>query len=264
MTYNASFAYSPYAHHWKFTKKLITNELLGGRSVDNFSAIQNQEYVRLLRLLAKKVETCESVNLRFRKRTKTIHKKFDELVEKVIAEREELRKMQKKGNTAEEKDVKSFLDILEGEGSENLEVEFSRNHVKGLITDLFAASIDTTSISMEWALAELINHPEMLTKARDEIDRVVENGRLVGELDVPNLSYIQAIIKESFRLHPLLTLVARKCVEQYKVGKQVIAKDIWVIGRDPKNWEKPLEFCPERFLQLDGDNKANAIDVRGQ
>ncbi|KAM5583824.1 licodione synthase [Rosa sericea] len=332
MTYNASFAFAPYAHHWKFTKKLITNELLGGRSVDNFLAIRNQEYVRLLRLLAKKAETCESVNLSeelprvghnvigqmmlgkyssasraeearlvvreatkifgefnfsdfnwiwkkldfqgFRKRTEATHKKFDELVEKVIAEREELRKIQKKGDTTEEKDVKSFLDILldilEGESSENLEVEFSRNHVKGLITDLFAASIDTTSISMEWALAELMNHPEVLKKARDEIYRVVKNGRLVGELDVPNLPYIQAIIKESLRLHPPLTLVTRKCVEQCKVGNYVIPKDTmlfinnWAIGRDPKNWEKPLEFCPERFLQLDGGDKASAIDVRGQ
>ncbi|KAK9940364.1 hypothetical protein M0R45_017030 [Rubus argutus] len=72
------------------------------------------------------------------------------------------------GNIAQETDVKDFLDILldmlEGESSENAGVDFSRNHIKGLITDLFAASIDTTSISMEWALAEVINHPESLLK----------------------------------------------------------------------------------------------------
>ncbi|XP_050367662.1 licodione synthase-like [Argentina anserina] len=333
MTYNASFAFGPYGNIWKYTKKLIANKLLSSRSVDNFGAIRNQEYIRLLRLLAKKAETSESVNLSeelprlshnvigqmmmgnysstsraeemasvvreatqifgefnfsdfnwiwkkfdlqgFRKRTEAIHKKFDALVEKVIAEREELRKIQKKGNNiTEEEDVKGFLDILldivENKSIEDLEVEFSRDHVKGLITDMFAASIDTTSIAMEWALAELINHPELLEKARSEIDRVVEKERLVGESDVPKLIYIQAIIKETIRLHPPLTSVARKCVKQCKVDKYVIAKDTtlfintWAIGRDPKYWEKPLEFYPERFLQLDGGDKATAVDVRGQ
>lgn len=76
---------------------------------------------------------------------------------------------------------------------------------------MFAASIDTTSISMEWALVEVINHPEVLKKAGDEINQVVENGRLVGELDVPNLPYIQAIIKEAFRLHaPTLKFSCKK------------------------------------------------------
>lgn len=63
-------------------------------------------------------------------------------MEKIIAEREELRtKNQKKingGNIAQETDVKDFLDILldmlEGESSENAGVDFSRNHIKGLIT----------------------------------------------------------------------------------------------------------------------------------
>lgn len=136
---------------------------------------------------------------------------------------------------------------------------------------MFAASIDTTSISMEWTLAELINHPQVLKKAREEIDRVVENGRLVGELDVPNLPYIQAIIKETFRLHPPLALVARKCVQECKIGKYIIPENTmlfvntWAMGRDPKNWENPLEFKPERFLQpVGGDLQTNAIDIRGQ
>ena len=63
MTYNASFAFASYGPYWKVIRKLSTNELLGARSVDNFRSIRNQEYVRLLRMLAKKAETCEPVNL---------------------------------------------------------------------------------------------------------------------------------------------------------------------------------------------------------
>ncbi|XP_050378681.1 licodione synthase-like [Argentina anserina] len=214
----------------------------------------------------------------FQKRIDATHKKFDNLVEEIIAERQELRKMKLHGDnsaSAEEKDVKGFLDVIldmEEEcksSNENSEVEFTRNHVKGLITDLFTASIDTTSITMEWALAEVINHPEVLKRAREEIDRAVETGRLVGEWDLPNLPYIQAILKETLRLHPPLPLVPRICTEECKLDnyifpeKTLLFVNIWAMGRDPKNWENPLEFKPERFLQLDG-SLTNEVDIKGQ
>ncbi|KAM1040249.1 hypothetical protein ACFX13_030201 [Malus domestica] len=81
--------------------------------------------------------------------------------------------------------------------------------------DFFTAETDTTAISVEWALAELINHPKVLNKAREEIERFVGNGRLLVESDGPNLPYIQAIIKETLRL---LTLVDRE--EQEITEKQ--------------------------------------------
>lgn len=88
--------------------------------------------------------------------------------------------------------------------------------------DLFAAGTDTTTIATEWALAELINHPTVLEKARKEIDNVVKNSRLVQESDVPNLPYIHAIIKETLRLHSPLPMVARKCIEDHRIGSYVI------------------------------------------
>ncbi|KAM1447409.1 hypothetical protein ACFXTO_006516 [Malus domestica] len=88
----------------------------------------------------------------------------------------------------------------------------------------------------------------LLEKAREEIYRVIGNKRLVGEPDVPNLPYLQAIIKETFRLHPPASLVTRKTVQK----------------RDPKIWDCPLDFWPERFLQQGTDNQVNSVDVRGQ
>lgn len=124
---------------------------------------------------------------------------------------------------------------------------------------------------MEWALAELINHPKVLNKAREEIDRVVGKGRLLVESDGPNLPYIQAIIKETLRLHPSVSLITRKCVQQCKIGKYVIPENTvifvnaWAIGRNPKYWEHPLDFQPERFSSSLGDgDRTSTIDVRGQ
>nr|XP_011466600.1 PREDICTED: licodione synthase-like isoform X1 [Fragaria vesca subsp. vesca] len=210
----------------------------------------------------------------FGKRIDDTHLKFDELVEKVVKEREQLRLKNKKTNGGEEKDeeVKDFLsillDMLEDESGESAEVGFSRVHIKALITDLFTASTDTTAIAMEWALAELINHPAVLEKPREEIDRVVGNERIVEESDGSTLPYIQAIIKETFRLHPHVPMVTRISVEDYKVGEYVIPTNTilfvnnWAIGRDPKNWEKPLDFWPERFLE--GGDQITGMDVRGQ
>lgn len=124
---------------------------------------------------------------------------------------------------------------------------------------------------MEWALAELINHPKVLNKAREEIERVVGNGRLLVESDGPNLPYIQAIIKETLRLHPPVPLITRKRVQQCKIGKYVIPENTvlfvnaWAIGRYPKYWEHPLDFQPERFLSRLGEGgRRSTIDVRGQ
>jgi len=133
--------------------------------------------------------------------------------------------------------------------------------------DFFAAGTDTTAIAIEWALAELINHPMVLEKARKEIDNVVKNSRLVQESDVPNLPYIYAIIKETLRLHPPLPMVARKCIEDRRIGSYVIPANsllfvnVWAIGRDSNYWKNPLDFEPERFLPKEG---MGMIDVRGQ
>ncbi|XP_048425276.1 licodione synthase-like [Pyrus x bretschneideri] len=123
--------------------------------------------------------------------------------------------------------------------------------------DFFTAGTDTTAILIEWALAELINHPKVLKKVREEVDRVVGNKRLLVESDGPNLP---------------VSMVIRKCVEKCKFGKYVIPENtmlfvnVRAIGRDPKYWENPLNFQPERFLSQphSGGDGTSALDVRGQ
>lgn len=134
------------------------------------------------------------------------------------------------------------------------------------LQDIFAAGTDTSAITIEWALAELINHPAIFQKARDEIDKVIGNNRLVEESDIPNLPYIQAIIKETLRLHPTGPIIVRESTEDCKIGDYDIPArtrlfvNVWAIGRDPNHWPEPLEFKPERFTESD----KGGIDVRGQ
>lgn len=122
---------------------------------------------------------------------------------------------------------------------------------------------------MEWALAELINHPTIMEKAREEIDSVVGKSRLVQEPDIANLPYLQAILKETLRLHPTAPMIPRESTESCTInGYEIPARtrlfvNVWAINRDPNYWENPLEFRPERFLGT-GENGQNQLDVRGQ
>ncbi|WVZ03090.1 hypothetical protein V8G54_023896 [Vigna mungo] len=211
---------------------------------------------------------CRNLDLQgFRKRALDIHKRYDSLLEKIISDREELRRESKveRCEDGEEK-VKDFLDILlDIVEQKDLEVELTRNHVKSLILDYFTAATDTTAISVEWAIAELLNNPKVLQKAQEEVDRVTANKRLLCEADSEKLPYIHGIIKETMRLHPPIPMIMRKGIKDCVVNGNMIPKgsivclNIWAMGRDPSIWEKPLEFKPERFVEGEGKD----LDLKG-
>ncbi|CAN1303637.1 Cytochrome P450 93A3 [Linum perenne] len=209
----------------------------------------------------------------FEKRLKDVRDRYDVMMERIIEEHQELsRKMKIEGNDFEQnKDVlhmlldiyEVLLDISEDESSE---IRLSRENIKAFILDIFAAGTDTSAITTEWALAELINHLDILTKLQQEIDSVVGKSRMVQELDIPNLPYLQAVVKETLRLHPTGPLIVRESTEDCEIqGYNISARtrlfvNVWAIGRDPNHWEEPLEFRPERFI----DGKGSHVEVRGQ
>ncbi|PON58144.1 Cytochrome P450, E-class, group I [Parasponia andersonii] len=199
-----------------------------------------------------------------RRKAQEIHEMFDQMVEKIIKEHQEQRK--KDGHTA-----KDFLDILfdisEDEGSD---FRLTAEHIKAFFLDVFVAGTNTSSITLEWALAELINHPKIMKKAMKEIDSVVGKARLVQESDVVNLPYIQAIVKETLRLHPPGPILVREASQSCTVSGYDISEktrlliNVWAISRDPNHWESPLEFKPERFYSEEGSENVKQVDVRGQ
>jgi len=120
---------------------------------------------------------------------------------------------------------------------------------------MFAAGTDTTYTVLEWAMTELLRHKTVMHKLQDEVRTVVGNKTHVTEEDLVNMNYLNAVIKETLRLHaPVPLLVPRKSMEDIKLngydieaGTQVIV-NAWAIARDPSSWEQPLEFKPERFI----------------
>lgn len=130
---------------------------------------------------------------------------------------------------------------------------------------LVAAGSDTTMVSLTWALSLLLNNKEALRKARQELDAIIGRDRQVKENDLKDLPYIQAIIKETLRLYPSSPLslpheAMEDCTISYHVEKGTrIHFNLSKIQRDPKVWEDPDVFRPERFLTTHKD-----VDVRGK
>jgi 5-O-(4-coumaroyl)-D-quinate 3'-monooxygenase len=136
------------------------------------------------------------------------------------------------------------------------------------VQDMITAGMDTTVISVEWAMAELVRNPRVQKKLQEELDRVVGRDRVVSETDFQSLPYLQAVVKESLRLHPPTPLMLpHKASTNVKIGGFSIPKgsnvmvNVWAVARDPKVWPNPLEFRPERFLEENIDIKGSDFRV---
>ncbi|XP_042019242.1 geraniol 8-hydroxylase-like [Salvia splendens] len=146
--------------------------------------------------------------------------------------------------------------------------EIDRTHVEHLCLDLFAAGTDTTSSTVEWAMAEVLKNPETMKRAKAEVEEVIGKGKMVREGDISHLPYLQCIVKETLRLHPPVPfLIPRKVEEDVEVLGHTVPKgskvfvNLWAIGRDPKVWEKPLDFNPLRFLNSEVDVKGKDFEL---
>ncbi|TXG55847.1 hypothetical protein EZV62_017160 [Acer yangbiense] len=116
---------------------------------------------------------------------------------------------------------------------------------------------DTSAATIEWALSLLLNHPAVLKKAKAEVDNYVGHDRLVDEADLAKLPYIQSIVNETLRLYPVAPLLAPHessddtTIGGYHVPRQtMLMVNAWAIHRDPKVWDDPTSFKPERFEGL--------------
>ncbi|CAA2968767.1 cytochrome P450 76A2-like [Olea europaea subsp. europaea] len=163
---------------------------------------------------------------------------------------------------------KDFLDVLlDFEGSKNEPAKLSELEINIFILEMFLAGSETSSTSIEWALAELLRNPKAMVRVKNEISCVVESNRKFEESDIGKLPYLQAVIKETLRLHPPLPfLVPRKAIQDtnymgYSIPKETqVFVNVWAIGRDEENWEEPWDFKPERFLGSNTDFKGQHFE----
>ncbi|XP_026390099.1 cytochrome P450 71A1-like [Papaver somniferum] len=158
---------------------------------------------------------------------------------------------------------RNFIDILLHAGKNNL--SFTRDCMKGIIMDMFVGGVDTSATVLDWAMAELIKNPKLMKKAQEEVRRVAAGNKTnkVEEQDINKMDYLKCIIKETLRMHPPVPTLSRKPSADAKLGgydlppNTDIFLNVWTVQRDPKLWDKPEDFRPERFID-------NPIDFKGQ
>ncbi|KAK4478070.1 hypothetical protein RD792_017335 [Penstemon davidsonii] len=170
--------------------------------------------------------------------------------------------------SGKEKKTNDFLDaLLEYNGKGGTD-ELSERNVIIIVLEMFLAGSETTSSTIQWAMAELLRNPDSLRKLKDELDQVIGPSRKVEEGDLKNLPYLQAVVKETMRLHPSVPfLLPRNAMADTKFMGYLIPKNtmvlvnVWAIHRDPDSWDDPLSFKPERFITSKIDSKGQNFEL---
>lgn len=153
----------------------------------------------------------------------------------------------------EKKDfIQILLELME---QKDIGISLDLVKIKAILVDIVIGGTDSTTTTVEWVMAELLNNREIISKVQQELKLVVGMNNIVEESHLPELHYLDAVLKETLRLHPALPLLIPKRPSQSAVvGEYTIPEgtkvflNVYAIHRDPQVWESPLEFQPERFL----------------
>ncbi|MBA0780458.1 hypothetical protein Gotri_004554 [Gossypium trilobum] len=161
------------------------------------------------------------------------------------------------------------VNLVKGQNHANGLILKYWNVVKLLPSGCLLEAIETTLWSIEWGIAELVNHPEIQQKLRNEIDTVLGPGVQVTEPDTHKLPYLQAVIKETLRLRMAIPLlVPHMNLHDAKLGgydipaESKILVNAWWLANNPAHWKNPEEFRPERFFEEESKVEANGNDFR--
>ncbi|VAI45404.1 unnamed protein product [Triticum turgidum subsp. durum] len=160
-----------------------------------------------------------------------------------------------------EEDLMDELMRIHEEG--DLEVPLTIGNIKAVTIDLFGAGTETSADALQWAMSELMRNPRVMQKAQAELRDKLGGKPTVTEAGLADMTYLKLVVKETLRLHPALPLlVPRECNETCKIMGYDVPKgfvvfvNAWAIGRDPKFWDDPEEFKPERF-------ENSTVDLKG-
>ncbi|PKA49726.1 Cytochrome P450 78A4 [Apostasia shenzhenica] len=188
-----------------------------------------------------------------RRRSRVLVEKVNVFVGRII---EEHRIKRRASGVGEEKGrVGDFVDVLlDLEKEEKL----TDSDMVAVLWMIFRGT-DTVAILLEWIMARMVLHPDIQAKAQSEIDAFVGKSRPVSDADIPNLHFLQCIVKESLRMHPPGPLLswARLAIHDVHVGNHFIPAgttamvNMWAITHDESIWVGAEEFKPERFTADD-------------
>ncbi|XP_060533904.1 cytochrome P450 4C1-like [Cylas formicarius] len=177
-------------------------------------------------------------------------RRFNQLAQKVIEEKMELKKRRKNSEAKVEDAPKrlAFLDLIMQNS------DFSAIELRDEVNIFLFAGTDTTASSLSFLLAVLGMFQDIQGKVYNEVIEIMGHDRLPEYKDLPLMKYTERVIKETLRLFPVGAFFLRAATEDLDLGDIVMPKGSSAffgtvfIHRNPKYWPDPLKFDPDRFL----------------
>jgi cytochrome P450 len=166
---------------------------------------------------------------------------FDEMVGRIIAER------QRAG--VERHDL---LGLLMSARDEETGAAMDSRQLRDEVITMILAGHETTANTLTWVWYLLSRHPEVERRVYEEVMTVLGD-RLPTVADLPQLTYTTRVIEETLRLYPPVWLFGRRALAQDAIGGYRIPAGSalflcpYLAHRDPRFWDNPEGFDPERF-----------------
>ncbi|CAH1775796.1 unnamed protein product [Owenia fusiformis] len=159
--------------------------------------------------------------------------------------------------------IDAFIKQMRKPQSEETETWFTEDQLQWNIEDLFAAGTETTATSLRWVFLCMLHYPDVQTKVRSEIHRVVGKERLPSMHDKVNMPYTEATLVEIQRACTVTSLGPPHCsfheptkFQDYILPPRTnIFANFYAVNNDPDYWKDPEKFRPERFIGEDGKFK---------
>jgi cytochrome P450 len=153
---------------------------------------------------------------------------------------EELERRRAQADLAERKDILSLLMQARDEDDN----EMTDPELRDELVTLLLAGHETTATSVAWAIERLVRHGEKLRRLLAEIDAGPEGGE----------EYITAVVNETLRVRPVVPIVVRLLQDELQVGPYTlpagtrVTPSLYLTNRNPRVYDRPRDFEPERFL----------------
>ncbi|KAJ3128994.1 hypothetical protein HK098_002845 [Nowakowskiella sp. JEL0407] len=180
-------------------------------------------------------------------------------------------KISQKPEKTDDKWSKDVLDrLLEPQGS----IWFNEEEIMSEMFGFFLAGHETTANTLTWAILELTSHPDVAEKLRNEVDGILQGKEITFE-QIGLFKYVDAFIKETLRLHPVVTMVVRQTAQDVSLttsdGFTIeipegvnIAASLVKVHKSKKYWgDDAEEFSPERWLIKDAEGVQEFIPISG-
>jgi cytochrome P450 len=170
---------------------------------------------------------------------------LDSLVYGIIEER----RRRREAGEPEGRDVLSLLmNAMDEDGS-----HMTAKQLRDEVMTLFIAGHETTAVTLGWLWHLLAHHPKVEARLCEELQRVL-GGRAPTPEDLPRMPYLDAVVHEVLRLYPAAYVLQRTSVEPFDLAgyhfpvNTTVIMSQWIVHRDPRLFDAPEEFRPERWL----------------